>query len=173
MMVRCQFLMLAVLALLLPIADALSLTGDQSAIALTHPHPTSKSLMAQGSPEELPPEEPDGAPEPPWIKDINLTTEQKNRIQAIHEKTQNAAKNLHQQLRQALEQERSLMAGNATAEQIQQQHQQVQRLFQQLDDQRFEAMLSIREILTPDQRAQVATLMKQHRGPSPHRPPQP
>jgi Spy/CpxP family protein refolding chaperone len=59
---------------------------------------------------------------------------------------------------------RSLLAENANPDELRQQHQQIQTLHQQLGNQRFETMLQVREILTPEQRSQMAELIQQHRG---------
>jgi Spy/CpxP family protein refolding chaperone len=40
----------------------------------------------------------------------------------------------------------------------------LQNLQQQASDRRFETMLQIREVLTPEQRNQMAELMQKHRG---------
>ena len=59
---------------------------------------------------------------------------------------------------------RSLLASNASEEQLRKQHQNIQGLRQQLGNNRFETMLQVREILTPEQRTQMAELMEQKRG---------
>jgi len=43
---------------------------------------------------------------------------------------------------------------------LRQQHQEVQGLRNQLDNQRFETMLEIRQVLTPEQRTKMAELME-------------
>ena len=59
---------------------------------------------------------------------------------------------------------RSLLANDASEEQLRQQHQNIQGLRQQLGNNRFETMLQVREILTPEQRTQMAELIEQKRG---------
>jgi len=68
---------------------------------------------------------------------------------------------LHQQLQTNRQELRSLFPSNSTPEQLQEQHQQLQALHQQLTDNRFNIMLQIREVLTPSQRTQLAELMAQ------------
>jgi len=58
---------------------------------------------------------------------------------------------------------RSLMASDASSEQLREQHQKIRDLHQQMGDQRFETMLQIREVLTPEQRQQMQQLMEQNR----------
>jgi Spy/CpxP family protein refolding chaperone len=64
-------------------------------------------------------------------------------------------------VRQASQELRDLMAGTASADQIRTKHQQLQQLRQQLEEVTFESTLASREVLTPDQRKQLAQLMEQ------------
>ncbi len=61
------------------------------------------------------------------------------------------------------------MTGNASDDQLRQQHQEMQALRQQVETRRFETMLQIRKVLTPEQRAKAAQLMQEHRGGHHHR----
>jgi len=101
------------------------------------------------------------------FEQLNLSAEQSQRIQAIQEQSRTGSEGLHQQLQQAHEKLRELMATNTSADQLRQQHQQVQNLKQQLDNRRFESMLAVREVLTSQQRAQLAQLEQEHRGRGP------
>ena len=58
----------------------------------------------------------------------------------------------------------SLLASNADPEQLRANHQAGQNLRQELDTNRFETLLEIREVLTLEQRTQMAQLMEQRRG---------
>ena len=58
----------------------------------------------------------------------------------------------------------TLLASDASTEEIREQQQEAQNLRQQLDSNRFETMLEIREILTPEQRARMLELRESHRG---------
>ena len=71
---------------------------------------------------------------------------------------------MREELQQARDQMRSLMVADTNSDELRQQHQQIQTLHQQLGTQRFETMLQVREVLTPEQRSQMAELMQQHRG---------
>lgn len=106
-----------------------------------------------------------------WLQEIDLSTEQSERIKAIREQSRQNMESRYQQMQEAKEQMRSLMAGNASREQLQQQHRQLQTLRQELGNQGFETMLDIREVLTPQQRAQMAELAQQHRASRGHRGP--
>jgi len=107
-----------------------------------------------------------GNPEPPWMKDINPSTEQRERIKAIHEQSRKDTEDFLQQLHKAEDQMHSLLTSNASLDKLRQQHQQIQKLHQQLDDHNFETMLAVRQVLTSEQRQQLDKLMQQ-------RPPQP
>jgi periplasmic protein CpxP/Spy len=98
------------------------------------------------------------------FKELNLTTDQQTKIKAIREQEQGSAKSLRTEMTAAWEKMRSLSAGNATDEELRQQHQQMQQVQQKLGEQRFETMLKIRAVLTPEQRTKMAQLKGQHPG---------
>jgi len=149
-------------SLLLPIGGAIAVSQrDNSA-----PSPSQAS-------ECSPPPPPMGRPpegrnsEPPWARDLNLSSEQRERIQTLHEQAMKDTQELRQQLREADQELRSLLSGDASAEELQKQHEQVQTLRHQLDDKRFEAMLAERQVLTKEQRTQMSKLMQRGRPPQP------
>lgn len=98
------------------------------------------------------------------LMELDLTPEQSEQIETIRQQSQADTEPLRQEFQQAHEQMRSLLAGNANSDELRQQHQQIQTLHQQLGNQHFETMLEVREILTPEQRSQMAELIQQHRG---------
>lgn len=93
-----------------------------------------------------------------WLEQLDLSAEQSEQIQTIKEQARANSEGLHQQMEQEKEELRSLLASDATADQLRQQHQQVQTLKMQLGDRRFETMLAVREVLTPEQRTELAEL---------------
>ncbi len=97
------------------------------------------------------------------LQQLDLTPEQSQQIDAIREESEATAQNLRQQMKAQREQMPNLLASDEDAEQIRAQYQQGQGLRQQLSDNRLETMLQIREVLTTEQRAEVAELMEQHR----------
>ncbi len=97
------------------------------------------------------------------LEQLNLTPEQSQQIDAIHEQFHSDNENLYQEMRTNHQELRSLLASDASEEQLRQQHQNIQSLRQQLGNNRFETMLQVREILTPEQRTQMAELMEQKR----------
>ncbi len=101
------------------------------------------------------------------LQQIDLTTEQRQKIAAIQEESNTkteALEALHQEMHSQHQKMESLLVSNASIEQLRQQHQQLEKLHQQLGNNRFETMLRIREVLTSEQRAKIAELMEQHRG---------
>lgn len=94
---------------------------------------------------------------------LNLTEEQAAQIRAIREEARANMRTLHDSLRTERKALHDLMAGDATEAELRAQHAIVQARHQEASDQRFETMLATREILTPEQRAELAELMEQRR----------
>jgi hypothetical protein len=77
-------------------------------------------------------------PPPAWGKDLNLTTGKNSEL--VRQKMMTAQRKMG-----------SLLQSTASISQLRQQYQEVQQLRQQLDLNEFEALLSERQILTPEQ----------------------
>jgi periplasmic protein CpxP/Spy len=99
-----------------------------------------------------------------WQEQLNLSADQKAQIKQIRDQEKSASQSLRQQMRTAFEKQQSLMTGNASDDQLRQQHREAQALRQQAEDRRFDTMLKIRQVLTPEQRTKAAQLMKDHHG---------
>ena len=95
------------------------------------------------------------------FEQLELSDEQSQQIEAIRDESQTENKALYQQIQTISQEMRSLLASDANTEQLQQQHQQLQNLRQQLGDRRFQTMLDIREVLTPEQQAEWGELIEQ------------
>lgn len=173
MISRSSFLLITA-SILVPIGSAIAFSGSGIQSTLAQANQPSTTLMAQSPPP--PPNgefKPEGKGEPPWIKDLNLSAEQKNRLKAIHEEARKNSEGLRQQLMEADQQMRQLWESNAAPEKLRQQHQQIQKLRQQLDDKRFETRLAEQQVFTPEQRTQLTKLMQQRpERPRPNHPPQ-
>ncbi|MFN4066703.1 MAG: Spy/CpxP family protein refolding chaperone [Thermosynechococcus sp.] len=103
---------------------------------------------------------------PRWganLENLNLTPEQRQRLQAVRQQYQGQMEQTRNQLRTAKQELRQMMSGNASEDQIRSKHQQVRQLENQLASLRFESMLAMRGILTPQQRQALATQMQQRR----------
>lgn len=97
------------------------------------------------------------------IEELDLTEDQVTQIRTIREGARDEMRTLHENLwseRRALH---DLMAGDATATELRAQHEQVQTLHREAADERFETMLAIREVLTLEQRTELAELIEQRR----------
>ncbi|MEL6786725.1 MAG: Spy/CpxP family protein refolding chaperone [Cyanobacteria bacterium J06607_15] len=97
------------------------------------------------------------------LQQLDLTPEQSEQIESIQAESRTAAQELKDQLETQDRGMRSLLTSDATVEQIRAEYQQAQAINQQLSDNRFEAMLQIREVLTSEQRAEAAELIESHR----------
>lgn len=101
--------------------------------------------------------------QPKIMEQLNLTDEQKQKLQAIQTQYKDQISQRKQAVRQATQELRDLMAGDASADEIRAKHRQVQGLRQQMEEVSFESMLAMREVLTPEQRSQFARLIEQRR----------
>jgi len=97
------------------------------------------------------------------FRELNLSPEQTRQIQAIRSRYKGQIEQRQQRSRQAQQQLRSLMAGDASAEQVRQQFRQVQAARQDLAEVQFNSFLEIRAILTPQQRRKFAEIMENRR----------
>lgn len=97
---------------------------------------------------------------PSWIQHLNLTREQTQQIVVIKNKYKEQIRESQRALQQAQQDLQNMIVGTATQPQILDQQRQVQRLRQHLEQLRFEIMMSIREILTPQQRRVFAERMQ-------------
>ena len=88
------------------------------------------------------------------LEQLDLTPEQSQQMEAIKEKSRTEKETLRQQMQTKHQEMRSLFTSDSTPEQLREQHEQLQALHQQLANNRFETMLQIREILTPELMAQ-------------------
>lgn len=145
---------------LIPISSAIAL--NQSTVTQTNP--TGSTVIAQFPPPPPLMGEVQGGdiPDPPWAKDINLSQQQREQIKTIHLNTRKETEALHKQLFEADQKMRSLLGSDVSQEELKQQHEQIQKLHQQLDNKHFDSMLAERQVLTVEQRKQLSLLMPQH-----------
>jgi periplasmic protein CpxP/Spy len=97
------------------------------------------------------------------LQQLELNTDQSQQIEAIKQefKTKNEA--LKEQVQNNRQEMRSLLASDISTEQLRQEYQERQSLLQRLDSNRWEMMLQVREVLTSEQRGQLAELIDQER----------
>ncbi|HEY9653093.1 MAG TPA: Spy/CpxP family protein refolding chaperone [Coleofasciculaceae cyanobacterium] len=139
------------------------------AVASTDRNPVFSQSLAQN------PEQPRGHQRGQMrlMEELDLTSEQQERLQTIRLQYHNEISQHQQELGQSTQNLGELMAGTASVDQIRTQHKQVQAISHQLEELRFESLLAMREVLTPEQRQRFATMMQQRRGefrnPTPNR----
>ena len=97
------------------------------------------------------------------LQQLNLTPEQSQRIEAIKEEFQTKNAAIDEQMEDNYQERRGFLTSDASVEELRAKHQEIQTLRQQLGNNRFEMMLELREVLTPEQRSQLAELMEQKR----------
>ena len=124
--------------------------------------------LAQLPPEDGPPPPPDaGEPldrGPRWLQDLDLSAEQIEQMQAIRTQYDDQMRDQYDQMRTARDEMHDLLKDpNTSGDRLRQQHATLQTLQQSLGDLRFESMLEMRELLTPEQRATLAERMDQRR----------
>ncbi|MDJ0706811.1 MAG: Spy/CpxP family protein refolding chaperone [Leptolyngbyaceae cyanobacterium MO_188.B28] len=165
-MILRLLLPITAVALILPIS-AHSAKSESAAALPNAPQPT-PDLFAQ-RPTELPSSDRDHAEERShsrwmqWLQSLDLSDEQMQQIRAIYQQSRGETSSLRQQIHEKRERMYSLLTSEADSEQIIEIHQQVQTLQQELENQRFTALLEVRNVLTPEQRVQVAETLQQYR----------
>ena len=95
---------------------------------------------------------------------LNLSADQKQKMQAVRDRYKDQVSQRMQAVRQARQELETMMSGTtANVSQIRDKHRQIIGLTQQLQELRFENTLAMREVLTPEQRTQLSQLMQQRR----------
>lgn len=130
-----------------------------SAVAFAAP----KALLPQTIAQNTEGRRPHGQYWEKLTQELNLTPEQVQKVQAIRDQSKDEIAQRRQAVVQARQELQDLMASTASADQIREKHRQVETLGQQVMDLKFEQMLAIREVLTPEQRRQAASLMQKRR----------
>lgn len=136
----------------------LSLGG---AMALVNPNFLGSQAIAQNTEDQR-----EGRPDrgkARLIQELNLTPDQTQRLQAIQDQSQVQISQRKQAARQARQELVDLMAGTAPESQVREKYRQVEALKQQAEDARFDSLLAMREVLTPEQRRQFAERMQDRR----------
>lgn len=97
------------------------------------------------------------------MEKLNLTIEQQQKMQSIRRKYQPQMDSLRLEMRTEKEKLRQMMTNNDSSDNLRQQHQKVASLNQKMSDLRFQIMLEMREVLTPEQRQQWSNMMTEKR----------
>lgn len=94
------------------------------------------------------------------LQQLNLTDAQKKQMAAIRQKYQGQMQALRKDMRSAHDKLGQLMASSASDNEIRAQYQKVEGMKQKLSALRFESMLEMRKVMTPEQRAQFQKMMQ-------------
>ena len=128
------------------------------------PADVDSELLAKAPMQSASPENAD-MPSGKVLKQLNLSSEQLQKLKAIRDRDLPKIKELAEQSRQANKELRDLLAGTESSDVIRAKHNQVLNLQQELRKLHFERMLAMREILTPQQRSQLNEIMQKKRPP--------
>lgn len=119
-----------------------------SSVALTEPSSLTVQNVAQNNQSVKPP---------------NLTPEQARQVGEARDRYKDQIAQRNRELRQAQEELDSLMSGSASESEVRSKYRQVAELRQQIEDLRFESMMAVRSLLTPEERRQLADYLQQQR----------
>ena len=143
-----------------PIANSQSQAKSEAQAQLSNPDKLSELPTPEKLAESInSPDLPSGR----MLKQLNLSPEQLQKLKTIRDRNPNRMRELAQQLRQANKELRDLLVSTESSDAIRAKHTQVLSLQQELQKQHFERMLSMREILTPQQRSQLNEIMQKNR----------
>lgn len=93
-----------------------------------------------------------------WLEKLNLSADQKKKIDQIRDEQREAIKASAEQLHAEHEKMRDMMKGDATDAELREQHGKVMTLRTAMGDARFESFLKIRALLTSGQRKRMAMM---------------
>lgn len=93
-----------------------------------------------------------------WLEKLNLSADQKDKIDQIRNDQHEAVKGAIEQLRGEHEKMREMMQGNATDAELREQHGKIRALRLTIGDARFESFLKIRAVLTKGQRKRMGKM---------------
>lgn len=159
-MKRLTISTLAALSLAIPVSAYALISQAQIDSAFSE---TNTTIMSQ-RPSEASPRQGRKVRGQRWermIQQLDLTPEQREQIKDIQEESRSEYQSLKEEVRENRQQMQSLLASDASNNELRRQHRQMQRLHQKMGDRRFETMLEMREILTSEQRAKMAQLIKE------------
>ena len=146
----------AIVALLIVLGGAIALRASYQAEATLESSPLATDPVAQ---------EPAVASRRGmgWLRDLDLKPDQMRKIQAIRRQSREQIDRQRREIQQAQQDLRSLLASDASADQIREKYRQVQRGRDQLADAQFDSLLEMRQVLNPAQRRKFADRMQPRR----------
>lgn len=97
------------------------------------------------------------------IEQLDLSDEQVQQLNTIRQKYASQLQPLRERIRTTADELRTMMQGEASDTALRMKHKDMVSLRQQMGDLRFESMIEMRKVLTPQQRQEFAQLMQQRR----------
>ena len=137
----------------------LMFTLGTTAAATAVPSPVQTETIAQNEKPNRP-----AGREGGLFDKLNLSADQKQKMQTVRDRYKEQVSKRMQAVRQARQELETMMSSpTANVSQMREKHRQIMGLRQQLEEVQFETTLSMREVLTPEQRTQLSQLMQQRR----------
>lgn len=97
------------------------------------------------------------------MEELNLSEAQSQKLATIRQKYQPQLRTLRDQMKTKRDEMRQLMGSNASSATIRAKNDEINKIRDKMENLRFESMMEMREVLTPDQRREFAQLMEQRR----------
>lgn len=97
------------------------------------------------------------------LETLNLSDGQRQQLQSIRQQYQPRISERSRSLREARQELRRLLTGSASESAIRDQRARVERLEREVEDLRFQSLLEMREVLTPEQRRRFGEYVDQRR----------
>jgi protein CpxP len=118
--------------------------------------------LAELAPENFA-ERPNLLPSGRLLKQLNLSDDQWQKLKEIGDRDRGSLREMGQKVKQGHRELRELLASNEGSDRIRAKHDQLLNLQTELRQKHFERMLSMRDVLTPEQRSQLNQLMQKNR----------
>ncbi len=97
------------------------------------------------------------------LKQLNLSDAQWQKLKEIGDRDRGSLREMSQKVKQGHRELKELLASNESSDSIRVKHDQLLKLQTELRQKHFERMLSMREILTPEQRSQLNQVIQKNR----------
>lgn len=143
------------------IISSIALTVGGS-VAIAKPSFTSYSFARTPVPTPIKLEEP-AFEKGKLLEQLNLSDRQKQKLAQIHQQFQPKVAKLNETMQTEQIALRNMIVGTDSEVAIRTKHQELLDLRQSFDELRFESILAMREVLTPQQRTQFSQMMRQQR----------
>lgn len=129
---------------------------------ISQPNLAESNQFADLPPESLA-ESPNLLPSGRLLKQLNLSDTQLQKLKQISDRDRDSLREMGQKVKQGHRELRELLASSEGSDAIRAKHSQLLNLQKELRQKHFERMLSMREILTPEQRSQLNQIIQKNR----------